>query len=137
MYKKMCKDFFVIIIFATLSMFIVTGCTKGSGMIKNGSELNTPTKMSMVYDKFNGYKETQIKVKEEQPVEVTVSIVTEKGSIDAYISKDNNEENYSYEGHAIPTSTFTVTLKEPGIYTIRVDAKNHFGSYSFSWGKNK
>lgn len=133
MYKKIRKDSLLIVIFATLLMSIVTGCTKGSGITKNGSELNTSTKMSMIYDQFSGYKETQIKVKEGQPVEVTVNIVTEKGSIDAYISKDNNRENSSYEGHAIPTSAFTVTLKEQGIYTIRVDAKNHSGSYSFSW----
>ena len=133
MYEKIRKNSLLIVIFAALLMSILTGCTKGSGIIKNGSELNTPTRMSMIYDEFNGYKETQIKVKEGQAVEVTVSIVTEKGSIDAYISKDNNRENSSYEGHGIPTSTFTVTLKEQGIYTIRVDAKHHSGSYSFSW----
>ena len=133
MYKKMRKNYLLIIIFVALAMSIVTGCTKGSGMIKNGNELNTSTKMSMVYDKFTGYKESQIKVIEGQPVEVNVSIVTEKGSIDAYIAKDNNRENSSYEGHDIPTSEFSVTLKEQGVYTIRVDTKSHSGSYSFSW----
>lgn len=133
MYEKIRKDSLLIVIFATLLMSILTGCTKGSGIVKNGSELNTPTKMSMIYNQFNGYKETQIKVKEGQPVEVAVSIITEKGSIDAYISKDNDRENRIYEGQAIPTSAFTVTLKEQGTYTIRVDAKNHSGGYSFSW----
>jgi hypothetical protein len=69
---------------------------------------------------------------EGQPVEVNVSIVTEKGSIDAYMAKDNNRKNSSYEGYDIPTSEFSVTLKEQGVYTIRVDTKNHSGSYSFS-----
>ena len=133
MYKKMRKNVLLIVMFAALSMSIVTGCTKGTGMIKNGNELNTSTKMSMIYDEFTGYKESQIKVIEGQPVEVNVSIVTEKGTIDAYIARDNNKNNSSYEGHAIPTSSFTVTLKEEGIYTIRVDTKNHSGSYSFSW----
>lgn len=133
MYVKMRKTSLLIVIVAALVMSILTGCTKGSGMIKNGSELNTPTKMAMIYDEFSGHKETQIKVEKGQPVEVTVGIVTEKGSMDAYIAKDNNTKNSSYEGHTIPTSSCTVTLKEPGIYTIRVDAKNHSGSYSFSW----
>lgn len=114
-------------------MSALTGCTYGSGAIKNGSELNTPTKMSMTYDVFNGHKETQINVKEGRPVEITVSFVTEKGAIDAYIAKENNTKNCSYEGHTIPTSSFTVKLKEEGSYTIRVNAKNHSGSYSFSW----
>ncbi|MBP7331354.1 MAG: hypothetical protein KBA08_03475 [Firmicutes bacterium] len=133
MYEKLRKNSLLIVILAALSMLILTGCTKGSSIVKNGSELNTPTKMSMIYDEFSGYKETQIKVEEGQPVQVKVSFVTVRGPIDAYIAKDNNRENSSYEGHAIPTSEFTVTLKEQGIYTIRVDAKNHSGSYSFSW----
>ena len=114
MYKKMRKNVLLIVMFAALSMSIVTGCTKGSG-IKNGNELNTSTKVSMIYDEFTGYK-SQIKVIEGQPVEVNVSIVTEKGTIDAYIAKENNKNNSSYEGHDIPTSSFTVTLKEEGIY---------------------
>lgn len=57
MYKKMQKNFLIIVLFTALSMSIVTGCTKGSGMIKNGNELNTSTKMSMIYDEFTGYKE--------------------------------------------------------------------------------
>ena len=133
MYKKIRKNDILIVLFVALSMSIVTGCTMGSGMIKNGNELNTSTKMSMVYNEFTGYKETQIKVVEGQPVEVNVSIVTEKGTINAYIAKDNNKNNSSYEGRSIPTSYFTVTLKEQGVYTIRVDAKKYSGSYSFSW----
>ncbi len=136
MYVKIRKNYLLIVIVTALLISILTGCTKGSGIIKNGSELNTSTKMSMMYDEFNGHKETQINVIEGQPVDVTVSFVTEKGSINAYIAKDNNTKKCSYEGHAIPTSSFTVTLKEQGIYTIRVDAKNHSGGYSFSWRMN-
>ena len=93
MYKKMRKNYLLIVLFAALSMSLVTACTQGSGMIKNGNELHTSTKMSMIYDEFTGYKESKIQVNEGQPVEVNVSIVTEKGSIDAYIAKDNNKNN--------------------------------------------
>jgi uncharacterized membrane protein len=89
----------------------------------------------MLYDEFTGYKQTHIDVGENETIEVVVSIVTEKGSIDAYIAKDNDIANSSYKGHDIPTMTFTVTLSEPGRYTVRVDAEKHTGSYSFSWGK--
>jgi uncharacterized membrane protein len=71
---------------------------------------------------------------ENETVEVVVSIVTEKGSIDAYIAKDDDVANSSYEGHDIQTISFTVTLSESGRYTVRVDADKHTGSYSFSWG---
>jgi major membrane immunogen (membrane-anchored lipoprotein) len=129
--------------YGSLSLFIVClmvlismlgGCTCSSGFIKNGVENNTPTKMSMLYEEFTGYKQTHINVEAGKPVEVVVSIVTEKGSIDAYIARDNDIANSSYEGNDIPTSSFTVTLAEAGRYTIRVDAEKHTGSYSFSWG---
>jgi hypothetical protein len=114
---------------------ILSGCSKGSGTVKNASELNTPTKISMIYEEFNGYKEKQIRVKENEPIIVAVNIVTESGSIDAYIAKYNDTDNCSYEGHDIETSSFSVILSEQGDYTVRVDAKKHTGSYSFSWGK--
>jgi hypothetical protein len=114
---------------------LINGCTTGSGVVLNASELNTTTKMSMTYEKFTGHKQTHIEVKENSPVEVAVNFVTEKGSLDAYIAKDNDTSDCSYEGHDISTSSFTVTLSEPGNYTVRVDAEDHTGSYSFSWGK--
>lgn len=125
------KNSLLLILVVLLTM--LSGCTMGSGTVKNASELNTPTKMSMLYDKFNGYKETQIEVKENEPLIVAISVVTESGSIDAYIAKDNDTDNCDYKGHDIQTSSFAVTLSERGSYTIRVDAENHTGSYSFSW----
>ena len=109
-------------------------CTTGSGTVKNGVEYNSSTKMAMLYDEFTGYKQTHIDVGENETVEVVVSIVTERGTIDAYIARDNDVANSSYEGHDIPTMSFTVTLSEPGRYTVRVDTEKHTGSYSFSWG---
>jgi hypothetical protein len=116
-------------------VLIFNACTTGSGTVKNGVEYNSSTKMAMLYDEFTGYKQTHIEVGENETVEVVVSIVTEKGSIDAYIAKDNDITNSSYEGHDIQTMSFTVTLSEPGRYTVRVDAEKHTGSYSFSWHK--
>jgi hypothetical protein len=109
------------------------GCTRGSGVVRKSKEYNTPTKMSMSYEKFTGYRETEIKVDEDETVDVLVDFVTEDGTINAYISKDNDISNCDYEGHAIQTSSFTVALSESGTYTIRVDADAHKGSYSFSW----
>ena len=115
-------------------MTILAGCTVGSGTVINSTEFNTPTRMSMYYDKFTGYKQTHINVGDSGPVVVAVEILTESGSIDAYIARDNDLSRASYEGHDISTTSFTVTLSEPGDYTLRVNADNHSGGYSFYWG---
>ena len=122
-----------IIVFMLLTTML-GACVLGSGFVKKGVEYNSSTKMSMIYEEFTGYKQTHIDVEAGKPVEVIVSIVTEKGIIDAYIAKDNNIADSSYKGNDIPTSSFTVTLTQAGRYTLRVDADKHTGSYSFSWG---
>ena len=114
-------------------MTVLTGCTCGSFTVLRGSELNTPTKMSMSYEKFSGFKQRNIEVSEDETLVISVNIVTNGGSIDAYIARDNDTANSTYEGKDIPTSSFTVTISKPGKYTLRVDARNHTGSYSFSW----
>jgi hypothetical protein len=119
-----------------LLLIILCSCTKGSGIMKNATEINTPTKMSMMYDKFTGFKETTIRVDKENPITISVNITTVSGKIDAYIAKENDKSDTSYEGNDIPTSSFTVTLSEAGDYTIRVDADDHSGGYSFSWQEN-
>jgi hypothetical protein len=135
--KEKVKKYVYLSVFMAVLMVLISilgGCTCGSGTVKNGVENNTPTKMSMLYEEFTGYKQTHINVEAGKPVVVVVSIVTEKGSIDAYIARDNDIANSSYQGNDIPTSSFTVTLTEAGKYTVRVDAEKHTGSYSFSWG---
>jgi hypothetical protein len=116
-----------LIIPAFLILLLLCACTSGSGKVKNAAEVNTHAKMSMLYDEFTGFKETKIQVDEGKTVVVSVNILTDSGSIDAYISKGETTEA-DYEGHDIPTSSFTVTLSEAGRYTIRVDADDHSGA---------
>ena len=119
----------------TFIMMLLAGCTKSSYVIISGEDHDTSTQMSMTYKQFSGYKETRIKVKDGEEVKVSVKIVTEGGTLDAYIAKDNNESTAVYTGNDITTSNFTVTLKDAGTYTIRVDGDKHSGSYLFNWGK--
>lgn len=130
MMKKISVLYLVIIV-----MLVFSGCTRGSQVTVMSKEHNTSTMMSMTYKKFSGYKETNVTVKEGEPVKIDVNIVTKDGTISAYIAKDDDKTDCSYEGNDIQTSTFTITLSDPGKYTIRVDAKNHSGSYEFSWEK--
>ena len=123
---------YVIITLLALVLFL-SGCSNDTEMIIGGIEDNSPTQLSMSYDKFTGYRQSIIRVPENQQVVVRVDIETETGSINAYIARDNDIDNSAYEGNKIQTSSFTVNLEEPGEYTLRVDAQKHVGSFTFSW----
>lgn len=121
----------IISVVLIITLFGMVGCTRGSGVMLMGTEKNSNNKMSMSYYRFTGYRETDLQVDEGKEVVISVNIVTEKGTIDASIKDEN--DNYAYEGHEIPTSDFSVTLSEPGDYTIKVETKKHKGGYSFEW----
>ncbi len=123
----------IAMLFAT-ALVLLSGCDLNSNNIENGNEVNTSTEISMVYDKFTGSRQTHIEVAENQPVTVVVEIVTDKGSLEATIVRDAGND-VRYEGHQIPTSSFTVGLNDPGRYTLNIKAVNHAGSFSFKWGK--
>jgi hypothetical protein len=120
------------IVLSILILLILFGLSGCSGEYTLGSiENNTSTKMSMTYHYFRGEKEKKLTVDEGEPLVVSVDIKTESGTLDAYII--NEDDEYIYEGHDIPTSSFTVDLAEAGKYRIRVEAAKHKGSYSFTW----
>ena len=124
--KKTC-----IITSVLLLILCFSACSGGSYVSVMSTETNNAQEISMEYDSFDGNKFYDISI--EQEVIVTVHIETESGSMSAYIAKDNDVTNAVYQGSDIPTSDFTVALTESGTYTIRVDANQHSGSYSFQW----
>ncbi|MEG2814259.1 MAG: hypothetical protein RSA79_06630 [Oscillospiraceae bacterium] len=128
MVKKISLILLTIILTINLS-----GCTYGAIKTTNSIEKNTSNKFSMTYDKLSGYKATEINVKKGQSVEINVNIVTDGGTLNAYIAKDNKKEDAVYNGEELKTSEFNVTLSEEGKYTIRIDAEDHSGSYAFVW----
>lgn len=111
------------------------GCTTGTYTVVNGVEDNTETRMSMTYDRLNGYLETQVTVEQGVPLEISVVFLTVSGRLDASVCRLEDPETCSYEGVEVPTESFTVTLTYPTIYVIRVDARRHEGSYFFDWGE--
>ena len=123
------------IIINLLFILCFTGCTYGSEFTVGSVESNTLTSMSMEYLKFSGNKNTKIKLEEAETCEIYVNIVSEDGKLDLFITDENGE--HSYEGHNIPTSEFTVTLSKAGQYKIRVEAKDHKGSYKINWDIKK
>lgn len=118
-----------------LLILVASGCTRSSQVVLTATEDNSPTRFSMTYSRFSGFKETEITVKEGAPVEVNVDIVTESGQLDAWIGRKDSDADRPYIGNDIPTTAFSVTLAEPGTYVLHVEGRKHTGSYAFDWGK--
>ena len=122
-----------ILLIIVLTIILLSGCTYGSYSSTRAVEISTSSQMSMSYEKFNGYKATSIKVKEGNPVDVNVDIVSNTGKLDMSIT---DEKDHSvYEGKDIPTSSFSVSLDKPGDYKLIVSGEKHSGSYKITWGK--
>jgi hypothetical protein len=122
------------IIMLTLILLLAigfSGCSKGFSIQIGAIENNSKKEMSASYMKFDGTKEKEITVDDGETIDIAVDIETEGGAIDVFIY--NEDDEYSYEGRDIPTSSFTVTLSEAGTYTLKVVSNNHKGGYSFKW----
>ncbi len=118
----------LLISMSLLVLFMLSGCSSVAvGFVGSDSS----GKMSGSYFKLNGTRQTKLTVDEGETVDISVNIVTKKGTIDVFIYKD--EDDYAYEGHDIGTKDFHVTLTEPGKYTIKVVTEKHRGSYKFTW----
>ena len=131
--KRKSQPFNWLGILLVVFILLATGCSRGSFTLLIGDEEHSPSHYAMHYERFSGYKEIELEVKENEPRVVDVDVVTTKGTLSAWIANRDNLEKPSYEGRNIPTSTFTVTLSEPGTYTLHVEGDNHTGSFSFSW----
>ncbi len=125
------RKLILFVIVATL--LLISGCTYGSYSTLKSVENNTPNMMSMSYERFNGYKATSIKVKEANPIDVNVDIVSNKGKLDISITDKDGES--VYKGKDVPTSSFVVTLDKAGDYKLKVQGHKHSGSYKITWGK--
>lgn len=121
----------ILLTFVLFIMLLSTGCTYGTHFTIGSVENNTMNSMSMKYAKFSGNKNKEFTVKEGETIKVEVDITTESGKIDLYIESDKGET--IYEGHSLETQNFTVNISDSGKYKVRLEAKNHKGSYTIKW----
>ena len=121
--KKVLLPFLLVII------LLFTGCSTSFQI--GAIESNSSNEFHASYYDLSGSKVKKVTVKEGKPLDISMDIVTKKGTLDVLIYKDKNDNQY--EGHALATTTSTVTLSDPGTYTIKVIAKKHRGSYTFKW----
>lgn len=129
--KKIVIGILSIILLATL----LIGCTSGSSVEIMSNEKDTSTSMAMSYEKFDGDKSKTIQIKDGEKGTVSVDIVSTSGELNILIT-DKDGVAY-YQGNNTPTSTFSVNLDKEGEYTIKVEAKDHKGSYNISWNITK
>lgn len=121
-------------ILSIIMLLLATGCTSGSGYTVLGYENNSANSMQMSYEKFSGTRTATVKVDEDHIIMVRVNLVTESGSISLWITDEDGNE--IYQGIELTDSTmFTVNLKEAGTYKIKVEGKDHNGSYRINWAE--
>ena len=84
------------------------------------------------YSKLNGFRQRKVSLYEGLHI-FTVEMLTNSGEISLSIKGKSGTDYYS--GSAIPTSTFSIVVDGNDKVTIRVDAKNHSGSYKISWAE--
>lgn len=60
-----------------VALLLAPGCTRSSQVVLVATEDNTPTRLSMSYRRFTGFKETELTVKEGTPIKVRADIVTD------------------------------------------------------------
>lgn len=129
--KKIVIGILSIILLATS----LIGCTSGSSVEIMSNEKDTSTSMVMSYEKFDGDKSKTIQIKNGEKGTVSVDIVSTSGELNILIT-DKDGVAY-YQCNNTPTSTFSVNLDKEGEYTIKVEAKDHKGSYNISWNITK
>ena len=113
-----------------LAMFVsclLVGCTSSSYIVKNCIEHQNATLFSAKYSYFQGRRNYQININEDK--EVKVNITTSKGTLSVKVY-----DSYTsfYEGNIENDFSFTLNLNK-GKYKVSLTAKEHSGSYSFSF----
>jgi len=116
--------------FVGLSVFLTACAQSGSYVTVLSKESNTPTSMSMSYQKFSGYKARTITLDRDAP-EIRVEIETQAGWLGLAVTGEDGKVYYL--GSELPTSSFTVKTDRPGKVELKVEAKDHKGSYRISW----
>ena len=113
-----------------LAMFVsclLVGCTSSAYMVRNCIEQQNATLFSAKYSYFQGTRNYKININEDK--EVKVNITTSKGTLSVKVYDSSTS---FYEGNIENDFSFTLNL-DKGKYKVSLTAKEHSGSYSFSW----
>lgn len=116
---------------AAALLLALAGCsfTSGSYSLTNYSEDSGGDYWRMEHEYFNGYQQKKV-VWNGEPFTLDVDITTLSGSIALTVS---GERGVYYQEKNIGTSAFTVEVPDEVAVTIRVEAEDHQGGFSFRW----
>ncbi len=118
------------IIITALIIMVLTGCSKSSYIIKNGSIEKEKNKISGFYDYFNGYKEYYINLDKGEH-EVTIETNSDDGNLSILI---NEEKVFNSKESDIKLQKLEVKNKKN---KIRVEGDNHQGDFIITWIKSE
>ena len=118
------------LIVIALLLMIITGCSKSSYLIKNGSIEKTKNKIKGSYDYFNGYREYDINL-ENGKYEINIKTTSDEGKLTILI---NNEEVFTSSESDEKLEKLEIKEKKN---KIRVEGDNHKGDFIISWKKSE
>lgn len=107
-------------------LLLLTGC--GAPAAFNGNRTSDERQFYMEYTLLNMTETRDFALSDGDAVDV--SIISESGDLSVLIQKDDDAP--VYEGHALPSGTFRVTVHEGGTYRVTVTGKMAKGSVRFS-----
>ena len=119
---------------AVCACVLVTSCSvssSGSFITNNCISNQTNTSFFMSYAYLDGSKTYNINF--DAPAEMKISFTTKSGDLSCVIT--DRSGNYLYRGNKIETCSFSVGVPAAGVYTVKLTAAKHEGSFSFDWGK--
>lgn len=126
--QRIAVCFFSVLLFC-FGALALTACKRGGFLLVGNVSTQRDGKISMKYKKFDGEKSYCAEFKADETIAVTVE--TESGKLAMRIGKQGEEA--VYEGGFTEDFSFTVTIKQPGTYTIYLSAKNHQGGFALEW----
>ncbi|MDZ4993418.1 hypothetical protein GNF80_10625 [Clostridium perfringens] len=112
---------------------ILIGCTGSKGCFSQYKCTENLKKNSwnVSYEKFDGSKYINIKLKEDEVKPFRVNVESESGELDLVVR--DGKRKVVFEELNISTSSFEVPIKERGKYKIKFNGRNHKGSFDVVW----
>ncbi|MGN1099344.1 MAG: hypothetical protein ACI4S9_03290 [Christensenellales bacterium] len=121
------------VIVLTVLSVMITACAYGG---QNGSPDETgDMKIDITEDGTirNGTEYKTYLVEEGHTGTVSVVISKKSGRLDMDVYRVGHEDFPDYTGRDLEIESFTVNLKEPGEYKVRITARDFVGDYLISW----
>lgn len=123
------KKYSVIFLMTICTIFML-GCSNYIEIMSKGNSTNNS--WTSEYKMFSGSKSKRVNLYKDQVIKFDV--VSENGDLEVTIEDESGDTCFSKK--ITETSIFEFTPEISGKYKIKLDAKNHKGSFDVSWRVN-